>query len=155
MHEPRSVPFPAFLAEPLARAVEGKASDDLVLTGAHGGTLRHNLVRRRHFGPAVEVAGSAVRELQSAVRMPASARSGVFDEATEAAVRAWQASRGLPVTGWADSATWEALAASWGSDRLRRFAVVEVGPGARDFARLTPHDLRHTAASLAVSAGRT
>ncbi len=30
---------------------------------------------------------------------------------------------------------------------------MELGLGDRDFARLTPHDLRHTAASLAVSAG--
>ena len=82
-HERRSVPFPALLAELLARRCEGKHRDDLVFTGPDAGVLRGGNFRRRHFDPAV---------------------------------RAVQ-------------------------DRDARFP------------RITPHDLRHTAASLAVSAG--
>ncbi len=35
-HERRSVPFPAFLAQPLAELMEGKGRTDLVFTGAKG-----------------------------------------------------------------------------------------------------------------------
>lgn len=82
-HSGRSVPFPEFLADPLARRCEGKSREDLVFTGPDGGVLRSNNVRRRAFA-------AALREVQSA-----------------------------------DA----------------------------DFPTITPHDLRHTAASLAVSAG--
>ena len=153
MHEARSVPWPAFLAPMLAEAMAGKGPDDLVFTGQRGGVLRHNTFRRRHFLPAVEVAGTAIAELQAAVRMPTSERDGIYGERTEAAVSAWQGSRGLSVTGRGDAATWAALSTAWGAPGLERFGVVDVGPGSRDFPRLTPHDLRHTAASLAVSAG--
>lgn len=47
----------------------------------------------------------------------------------------------------------DVAAAAWDAPALEHFAVVDVGSGDRDFPRLTPHDLRHTAASLAVSAG--
>jgi len=170
-HESRSVPFPAFLGVELAAAMAGKGPDELVFTGARGGVLRHNTSRRRHFDPAVQRAGTAVSRLQVAVGMPASARTGVYDDATEVAVRGWQGRHGLPVTGRADRATWGALAAAdrarsgraagggrvrvvaGSADELEALAVLELGPGSRDFPRLTPHDLRHTAASLAVSAG--
>ncbi len=82
-HERRSVPFPKFLAEQLARACEGKGRDDLVFPGRDGGHLR----RSRH----------ATR----------TSSGGWFEQAVRRA--------GIP--------------------------------------RVTPHDLRHTAASLAVSAG--
>ncbi len=152
-HESRSVPFPAFLGSVLGPALADKAPGELVFTGARGGVLRHNAERRRHFAPAVEVAGGAVVALQTSVRMPPGARDGAFSDATAVAVRAWQAHHGLPVTGRGDRSTWEALATSHGDSALARFAVVDVGPGSRDFPHLTPHDLRHTAASLAVSAG--
>jgi integrase len=82
-HHSRSVPFPEFLSELLARRCVGKQRDDLVFTGPDGGVLRSNNVRRRAFA-------AALRELQS---------------------------------------------------------------GDTEFPTITPHDLRHTAASLAVSAG--
>ncbi|HEY4267239.1 MAG TPA: tyrosine-type recombinase/integrase [Galbitalea sp.] len=81
-HENRSVPYPEFLAEPLARACEGKSRDQLVF----GDGLAH-LAR----------AGSG--------------------------------------QGW----FWNAVKASQAVDPL--------------FPDITPHDLRHTAASLAISAG--
>lgn len=81
-HRARSVPFPAFLAEPIARECEGKDREELV------------------FG------------------------DGVMH------VRATYGERGW----WA-----RAIAACQSVDA--------------EFPRLTPHDLRHTAASLAISAG--
>ncbi|MFT4282515.1 tyrosine-type recombinase/integrase [Microbacterium sp.] len=81
-HRSRSVPYPAFLAMPIAKLAEGKSRDELL------------------FGDG-----------RIHVKLPAS-RNGWFT----AAVRASQTST-------------------------------------TDFPRVTPHDLRHTAASLAVQAG--
>lgn len=82
-HERRSVPFPEFLSEVLARRCENKGREDLVFTSSEAAVLRGGNFRRRHFDPAVG-------------------------------------------------------------------GLMELDP---EFPKLSPHDLRHTAASLAVSAG--
>jgi len=82
-HSSRSVPFPEFLAAPLARRCEGKRRDELVFVGPDGGVLRSGNFRRRQFATAAKACQSA--DL--------------------------------------------------------------------DFPDMSPHDLRHTAASLAVSSG--
>jgi integrase len=82
-HERRSVPFPAFLAEPLAALMVGKLREDLVFTSPEGSVLRVSTWRPRVFN-------QAVKRLMK--KIPA-------------------------------------------------------------FPTVTPHDLRHTAASLAISAG--
>ena len=82
-HERRSVPFPAFLAQPLAELMEGRDRSDLVFTGAKGAVLAVSRFRPRVFAPAVS-----------------------------------RAQKADPT-----------------------------------FPKITPHDLRHTAASLAVSSG--
>ncbi|WP_026532542.1 tyrosine-type recombinase/integrase [Arthrobacter sp. H41] len=80
-HKRRTVPFPRFLAEPLARQCEVKGRDDLVFPGEAGGYLRSTRVQEDHGG--------------------------------------------------------------WFSGAVKRAGI----------PRITPHDLRHTAASFAVSAG--
>lgn len=152
-HESRSVPFPPFLVPLFTEAMTGKGPDDLVFVGGRGGVLRHNVERRRHFDPAVVVAGTAVARLQTALGMTGREVDGVFGPRTERALSDWQDAHDVPVTGRADRAVWQALAADAPGAGLERFASVQIGLGARDFPRLTPHDLRHTAASLAVSAG--
>lgn len=137
-HRVRSVPFPALLAEGLAVACAGKGPDALVFgDGEH--------LRRSHhggwFAAAVAQAGTAVAELQESLPV---AVTGVFDEATAAALAADQRAGGRQVTGSASVADWAAL----GVERVEVLSV-----GSRDFARLTPHTLRHTAASLAVASG--
>ena len=82
-HERRSVPFPAFLADPLAALMVGKRREDLVFTSPEGSVLRVSTWRPRVFNVAV-------KRLQK--KHPA-------------------------------------------------------------FPAVTPHDLRHTAASLSISAG--
>jgi len=82
-HERRSVPYPAFLSEPLAALMVGKGRDALVFTSTTGGVLRVS-----------------------------SFRPGVFLVAV---------------------------------DKCRAADPM--------FPRVTPHDMRHTAASLAISAG--
>lgn len=88
-HERRSVPFPRFLAEDLARRMAGKGREDAVFSAPGGGVLRIATFRTRVFNPAV----AKLR--------------GIGDD-------------GKPTTDW---------------------------------PRPTMHDLRHTAASLAISAG--
>jgi integrase len=80
-HKRRTVPFPAFLAESLAKQCEGKGRDGLVFAGEDGGYMRSTRVQEDHGG--------------------------------------------------------------WFSGAVKRSGI----------PRITPHDLRHTAASLAVSAG--
>jgi integrase len=53
-HERRSVPFPAFLTEPLAALMVDKRRDDLVFAGRNGVVLRVSTFRPRVFVPAVE-----------------------------------------------------------------------------------------------------
>ena len=88
-HERRSVPFPRFLTEDLARRMAGKGRDELVFAAPGGGVLRIATFRTRVFNPTV----AKLR--------------GIDDD-------------GKPTTDW---------------------------------PRPTMHDLRHSAASLAISAG--
>ncbi len=80
-HKRRTVPFPRFLSEPLARQCEGKGREDLLFPGPDGGYLRSARVHEDNH--------------------------------------------------------------SWFAGAVKRAGV----------PRITPHDLRHTAASFAVSAG--
>ena len=52
-HERRSVPFPAFLAPPLAALMEGRGRDDLMFAGPKGAVLRVSTFRPRVFAHAV------------------------------------------------------------------------------------------------------
>ena len=50
-----------------------------------------------------------LRQLYFSENLPETPVDGVFDDATEASLRAFQRSRGLPETGVADQKTWELL----------------------------------------------
>jgi integrase len=50
-HERRSVPFPTFLAEPLAGLMAGKGRNELVFTGPQGAVLAVSRFRPRVFAP--------------------------------------------------------------------------------------------------------
>ena len=56
-HERRSVPFPAFLSEPLAAACVGKGRDDVVFTGDRGGYLKRSRTGKGWFWRAASAAG--------------------------------------------------------------------------------------------------
>ena len=90
-----------------------------------------------------------------------------YDHALAARVRHFQTARNLDPDGTCGPATWAALAES---DRSRRDGLTRgqkvgrtrlltllsrttVSAGAADFETLTLHDLRHTAASLAIAGG--
>lgn len=99
-HERRSIPFPRFLAEPLASACRGRGRDGIVFPAAGGGYAK---------SPGAKT--------------------------------------------WFEGAVTRCIAAA---DKARA-AELKVHPDCEPitpvFPRITPHDLRHTAASLAVSAG--
>lgn len=95
-HEKRTVPYPAFLDDAVARACRSKAADDLVWPAELGGYLSQGNAESGWFASAVKRVRAT--DLEAAV------------------------SRGTE-------------------------AERQVMP------RVTPHDLRHTAASLAISAG--
>jgi integrase len=169
-HARREVPLPATLVEAVAAQAAGRAPAELLFTGTRGGPLRRESFDRSAFRPAVLAAGRAVRTLREALDLRA---SGLYDDGVAAAVRLLQSDGGLEPTGVCDPATWSLVAAA---DRARRdgrttgmtrgekvsrtrllnaLAGTTLGPGAEDFDTLTLHDLRHTAASLAISGGAT
>jgi integrase len=169
-HARREVPLPATLVEAVAAQAAGRAPTDLLFTGARGGPLRRESFDRSAFRPAVLAAGRAVRTLREALDVPG---AGLYDDGVASAVRHVQSDGGLEPTGVCDPATWTLVVAA---DRARQdgrtagttrgekvsrtrlltvLSNTTLGPGAEDFDTLTLHDLRHTAASLAISGGAT
>jgi integrase len=165
-HARREVPLPGTLVEAVAAQAAGRTPADLLFTGAQGGPLRRESFDRSAFRPAVLAAGRAVRTLREALGLPV---SGLYDDGVVTAVRRVQSDGGLEPTGVCDPVTWALVAAA---DRTRRDRLTRgektsrtrllaalsrttLGPGAEDFDTLTLHDLRHTAASLAISGGAT
>jgi peptidoglycan hydrolase-like protein with peptidoglycan-binding domain len=83
---------------------------------------------------------SAVRGISTGGRNPLTvAVDGIFGDKTASAMRAFQASRGLPVTGIVDDATWSAL-------------VVPIGPGSTGAAvRAVQRELREKRGATSVA----
>jgi integrase len=157
-HAARVVIVPKFLRPMLREQVTGKKPADLLFAGINGQPLDRSHVTKE-FNRAVLAAGSAVSTLQDALGVPEAERDGVVGTSTQAALRAFQQQHGLPTDGVVTSGTWAALAEATGGRgrpwtwRLKRLSSVRLGRGCEDFSRLTWHDLRHTAASLAVASG--
>lgn len=127
---------------------EGKAADAILFPASGGGWLHGPNFTSRVFNPTVALASTTVRRLQHALNVSELRRGNArFGEATEGAVRAFQDDNSLPVTGIADGPTRAAL----GLDDHEHGYVLRAGD--EDFARVTFHDLRHTAVSLAIQAG--
>lgn len=164
-HARREVPLPASLADAVAVQAAGRAPGDLLFTGTRGGALRRESFDRSAFRPAVLAAGGAVSTLRTALGLGA---PGLYDDGVAAAVRRLQSDAGREPTGVCDPETWSLVAradqARAGLTRgekvsrtrlLTALSRTTLGPGAVDFDTLTLHDLRHTAASLAISGGAT
>ncbi|MBL0887698.1 tyrosine-type recombinase/integrase [Myceligenerans sp. I2] len=91
----------------------------------------------------------------------------VYDDVLAGRVRRLQADHGLEPTGTCGPETWAVLAELDKAHRdgltrgqkvsrtrlLATLARTTLAPGAEDFDTLTLHDLRHTAASLAIAGG--
>lgn len=166
-HAHREVPVGLAVRAALTLQVAGRSRDALLFGTSDGKPLRRESFARNSFEPAVNAAGHAVSALQRLLGLKDSAVTGVFDATTQEAVRAVQTAAGLTVTGVCDGETWDALAEMDAAaragmnqgEKVRRkhqltvLARVTLTLGAQDFERLTLHDLRHTAASLAVAGG--
>lgn len=114
------------------------------------------------------MAGSAVSTLQRLLGLPTHQVSGKFDKRTLQSIQAPIILAG-GTENLCDSKLWEFLfdledqehpAKSQGEKvsrtrQRKRLQKITLHSGVEDFERLTLHDLRHTAASLAVSAGAT
>ncbi|WP_285104794.1 tyrosine-type recombinase/integrase [Promicromonospora sp. MEB111] len=169
-HARREVPLPSSLVTAVAEQAAGRARGDLLFTGARGTALRRESFDRSAFRPAVLAAGRAVRTLREALGLYEDGlrATGLYDAGVVAAVRRLQSDGGREATGICDPATWALVA---DADRAREtmtrgekvsrtrlltaLSRTTLGPGAEDFDTLTLHDLRHTAASLAISGGAT
>ncbi|KAE8763519.1 tyrosine-type recombinase/integrase [Georgenia thermotolerans] len=168
-HANRYVVVPIPLRGLLQAQLADKGPHDLLFSQGDGKALRRENFTSRHLSTAVETAGTAVRTLQALLCLPERQQTGVYGSSTTQAVRALQERSGIPVTGLVDATTWthiELADRSARSDltqgekvkrtnmfkRLRRCTLAE---GAEDFEPLTFHDLRHTAASLAIRVGAT
>ncbi|MFD6446288.1 tyrosine-type recombinase/integrase [Promicromonospora sp. NPDC060204] len=184
-HARREVPLPASLAPAVAEQAAGRARGDLLFTGTRDTALRRESFDRSAFRPAVLAAGRAVRTLREALGLydgglyddgryaggpsvTGTRATGLYDDGVVAAVRRLQSDAGLEATGICDPATWslvadqdrarETMTRGEKVSRTRLLAALSrttLGPGAEDFDTLTLHDLRHTAASLAISGGAT
>ncbi|WP_203670014.1 tyrosine-type recombinase/integrase [Cellulomonas pakistanensis] len=168
-HARREVPIGGTLRARLQPLLAGKRKSELLFTSRTGEPLRRESFTRSTFQPAVRAAGGAVTALQRALGLPEASVTGVYDERTRLSVIELQARGGISPTGVCDPETWAHLATedrqcragmTQGEkvSRTRQLATLTrmtLAPGAEDFASLTFHDLRHTAASLAVANGAT
>lgn len=174
-HEARMVALPALVATALVPFCVGKSDDALVFQSKSGEPLRHKSFSDHSFHKAQERAQSSVARLQEllALLMGNELREvpshGKFDASTEETVRSFQRRAGLVVDGNVRRETWSALfdgeKASDGYRQLpqgekvkstarnRALLNVELRLGDEDWERIRLHDLRHTAASIAISAG--
>lgn len=166
-HASRTMALNATLRDLLRPLAAGKKKHELLFQSAAGGALRRESFGRNAFTPAVVAAGAAVSALQRLLGFEDAAVSGVYDMRTVESVRAFRQQHELPAADFCDRRVWEALAVADREKRdgltqgekvsrtrqLKVLARVTLSPGAEDFAMLTLHDLRHTAASLAIAQG--
>ncbi|MBF6238253.1 site-specific integrase [Nocardia otitidiscaviarum] len=130
-YERRSVPFPKFLTDELAALMRGKGRDALVFTSPEGETLRVSTYRPRVFKPAV-----------ARLRDPKRHTSNRVDSAVQPGNRLDRIASTTVQRGETGTAALDSTEKQGGQS-----------VHARQFPYVTPHDLRHTAASLAISAG--
>lgn len=137
-----------------------KKQGELLFCGAQGAPLRGDNWRTRKFYPVVDRARTAVRELQEVVGTNEYRRGFAwYGPQTAAAVQtvidsAEVDERGMLVArhnghAWVNTATVPGVR----PDARTFFGDSAPEPGDVDFPRLSPHDLRHTAVSIAIRRG--
>ena len=155
-HEGRTVPIPASVATELEAVTLESEAGALVFRSPRGKRLNSTNFHKRHYDPAAELAAGAVGAVQRRLgvkgetkREQANGKAvqlARYGERTERAVRGFQQSEGLEVTGTVNGPVWAALG-------LEDYEAMSLAVGDTDFIPPTFHNLRHTAVSLAISAG--
>lgn len=154
-HESRTMRVRGDVYNMLVAAVRGKRPNDPIFVGPRGGPLRRDNFSEREFGPAARLAATAIQRLQEHLGVVEyKARTAWYGPETERAVQEWLNTNLF-------------VGASAGGGILPEFIVggeapaggpahgreILLRPGDRDFDIPTPHDMRHTAISIAISQG--
>lgn len=147
--EHRTIPLAPRAKNIVEARARDKGLDELLFVGGRGAPLRNSNFTIQTLRPAVGRASSAVQRLHEALGvLEHEGDYHHFGPETARAVEQAQQAHGLPVTGTADPATRQVLGLddhAWPYD-------LQVGD--EDFAQdFGFHNFRHTAVSLAVSAG--
>ncbi|WP_246262993.1 tyrosine-type recombinase/integrase [Arthrobacter mobilis] len=152
----REVPVPKSVAALVEESFGGAAPEALAFPSPTGRVLDSKNFANRHYRPAGRLASSAVKTLQHALRVTDKQKRvqdgdtfklvAEFGGKTLEALHRAQKSAGISVVDQTTPDLWHAL----GLAELERVVLV---PGDSDFLVPTFHNLRHTAVSLAISAG--
>lgn len=152
----REVPIPKTVAEVMERSLGGRSGEDLIFPSPTGRVLDGKNFASRHYRPAGKTAAVAVATLQEALGVSDRMRRvqegdslrllAVAATRTMDALHEFQSANGLPVC---DRTTPEL----WGLLGLPHLGGVTLSSGDTDFLVPTFHNLRHTAVTLAISAG--
>lgn len=155
-HEGRTVPIPASVAKELEALTLEAEAGTLIFASKTGTKLRANNFRSRDYDPAAKLAAGAVGAVQRRLGVKGETRReqsngravqlARYGERTERAVKDFQQSEGLEATGVVNGPVWAALG-------LESYGAMTLAVGDSDFIPPTFHNLRHTAVSLAISAG--
>lgn len=155
-HEARIVPIPSLVAELMEAATLTMDAKQYVFPAPKGGKLNASNFHDRHYAEAGLRAGGAVAAVQDKLGITGETRRiqdgaefrliAYYGERTRAAVVGYQRAHGLEVTGMVTRPVWVAL-------ELESYGAMTLAAGDQDFISPTFHNLRHTAVSLAISAG--
>ncbi|MCW4464631.1 tyrosine-type recombinase/integrase [Glutamicibacter sp. MNS18] len=155
-NEARIVPIPSHVAELLEAKTQTLEAEAYAFASPRGNRLNKSNFSNRIYADAGERAGNAVAALHARLAITGESRRiqdgtgfrlvALYGERTEAAVKAFQTTEGLEVTGVVTRPVWAALG-------LTVYSPMTLGLGDSDFIPPTFHNLRHTAVSLAISAG--
>lgn len=155
-HEGRIVPIPASVAREMEKLTLEAEANALVFPSLRGKRLNSTNFHKRHYDPAAKLAAGGVGAVQRRLgvkgetkREQANGKAvqlARYGERTERAVRDFQQSEGLEDTGTVNGLVWAALG-------LEDYEAMSLAVGDTDFIPPTFHNLRHTAVSLAISAG--
>lgn len=152
----REVPVPKTVAAVVEEAFGAADGEALAFPSKTGLVLDSKNFANRHYRPAGKLASSAVQALQDALTVKDSRKRvqdgdsfklvAEFGAKTLEALRDFQKREGMAVEDRTTPELWQALG-------LPTLSPVVLVPGDSDFLVPTFHNLRHTAVSLAISAG--
>lgn len=148
-HEERTVQVHGWVRALLVDRALSLTPDDLLFTTLTGRPINRDNWSGRKFGKAAEAASTAVARLQKSLGVTEfKGRHAWFGPKTAKAVERAQTISNLGIVRIGEQQFDTALSVLGETAK-----VVDLREGDMDFSRPTPHDLRHTAASVAIASG--